>query len=134
MIEYTSSLAGITPDKLEGFFVGWPRKPTPERHLMILWQSYYRVLAVESESGKVVGFINAVSDGIMAAYIPLLEVLPEYQRQGIGGELVRRIMEKLGDLYMVDLACDENLQPFYERYGFRKYYGMMYRNFESQSC
>jgi ribosomal protein S18 acetylase RimI-like enzyme len=56
----------------------------------------------------------------MSAYIPLLEVLPEYQGSGIGSELVRRVLAPVGDLYMVDLACDEELVPFYERLGFMR--------------
>ena len=55
---------------------------------------------------SVVGFVTAVSDGVLSAYIPLLEVLPEYQDRGIGSELMRRILEQLDDLYMVDVLCD----------------------------
>jgi ribosomal protein S18 acetylase RimI-like enzyme len=73
------------------------------------------VLAVEGE--RVVGFVTAFSEGVLSAYIPLLEVLPEYQRRGVGSELVRRILARLSDLYMVDLACDADLVPYYERLG-----------------
>jgi ribosomal protein S18 acetylase RimI-like enzyme len=66
----------------------------------------------------VIGFATAISDGVMSAYIPFLEVLPEYQRQGIGTELIRRLLGQLDGLYMVDLSCDAALQPFYERLGF----------------
>ena len=53
----------------------------------------------------------------MSAFIPLLEVLPEYQRRGIGSELVRRMLLLLADTYMIDLCCDEELVGFYERFG-----------------
>ena len=33
MIEHTDSLDGVEPRHLEGFFVGWPSPPSPERHL-----------------------------------------------------------------------------------------------------
>jgi ribosomal protein S18 acetylase RimI-like enzyme len=72
MIEYAEALDGVRPDDLDGFFVGWPAHPTPERHLAL----------------------------------PLLEVLPEYQGQGVGTELVRRLLARLDSLYMVDLCCD----------------------------
>ncbi len=51
-------------------------------------------------------FINAISDRVLSAFVPLLEVLPEYQRRGIGSTLVETMLAQLGDLYMVDLVAD----------------------------
>jgi predicted N-acetyltransferase YhbS len=70
---------------------------------------------------------------VLSAYIPLLEVLPAYQGQGIGSELVRRMLAKLADLYMVDLLCDPGMQPFYERLGMRPTTGMLRRNYDRQA-
>lgn len=132
MITYTDQIEGITPNKLHGFFVGWPNPPSPETHLEVLRKSAHIVLALDDQSDKVVGFINAITDDVLAAYIPLLEVLPEYKGQGIGSELVRRLLEKLSDYYMIDLMCLEELQPFYERFGFPRATGMAIRNFKYQ--
>jgi len=74
------------------------------------------VLARDGEGGLVLGFVTAISDGVLSAFIPLLEVLPERQGQGIGSELVRRILAELEDFYMVDLVCDPELEPFYRRF------------------
>ena len=133
MIRYTEAIEGITPDKLEGFFEGWPNPPTPETHLRLLEQSDEVILAVDGASGEVVGFITAISDGVLAAYIPLLEVRPAYRGRGIGTALVRRMLDRLDDLYMVDLLCDPALQPFYAALGMRPATGMMVRNYEQQS-
>jgi GNAT superfamily N-acetyltransferase len=133
MVRYHDSLEGLTPDKLQGFFVGWPRPPSPETHLKLLRQSAHVILAVDDGTGAVVGFVNAISDGVLCAYIPLLEVLPAYQGRGIGSELVRRILERLADLYMIDVICDPDVQPFYERLGMRRATGMMQRNYQYQS-
>jgi ribosomal protein S18 acetylase RimI-like enzyme len=118
MIEYTASLDGIDARDLEGFFVGWPSPPSPARHLEILRASSHAVVA--KDGSRVVGFVTAISDGVISAYIPLLEVLPEYQGRGIGTELVRRLLDDLPDLYMVDVICDENVVPFYERLGLQR--------------
>jgi ribosomal protein S18 acetylase RimI-like enzyme len=115
-IVYRSDLSGVTPAELEGFFVDWPSPPSPERHLEVLRGSDYVVLAREDECGRVVGFITAISDGVLSAFIPLLEVLPEHQGHGIGSELVRRMLSQLEDFYMVDLVCDPELEPFYRRF------------------
>lgn len=134
MITYTDSLAAVTSDHLRGgFFAGWPKPPSPEAHYRILASSASVVLA-RVEDGTVVGFITAVSDGISCAYIPHLEVLPAYQGQGIGSTLVRRMLEKLRHLYMIDLVCDPDLQPFYEQLGMRAAVGMVVRNYDRQAC
>lgn len=133
MIEYLNSVEGISPIALTGFFVGWPNPPSPEAHLKILNGSSAIVLARDTETGQVVGFITAVSDGVLSAYIPLLEVLPTYQKQGIGRELVERMLKKLEDLYMIDLFCDSELRSFYEKFGMHAGNGMMLRNYENQA-
>ncbi|HQZ89279.1 MAG TPA: GNAT family N-acetyltransferase [Thermomicrobiales bacterium] len=136
MIWYTSSTEGIAPEDLVGFFVGWPNPPTPETHLRLLRGSDEIILARDGESdhdGPVVGFITAIADGVLAAYIPLLEVLPEYQEQGLGGELTRRMLDRLSEYYMIDLLCDAELQPFYDRFGLRRATGMLARNYERQA-
>jgi len=81
MITYTDSLDHITPDKLQGFFVGWPNPPNPETHLRILQGSAHFILAIDDQTNQVIGFITAISDGVSAAYIPHLEVyLPTSSR------------------------------------------------------
>ena len=115
MIEYRETGDGIEPSQLQGFFVDWATRPSAERHLEILDGSDHVVLALDG--GRVVGFATAISDGVFSAFIPLLEVLPEYQGRGIGSELMRRILGRLDSLYMVDLCCDAGLEPFYRRFG-----------------
>lgn len=134
-ITYTDVIVDVTADHLTGgFFAGWPNPPTPVAHLRILQGSYAAVLAVESETAHVIGFITAISDGVSAAYIPHLEVLSAYRKQGIGSELVRRMLARLSDMYMIDLTCDPNVQPFYARHGLRPYTAMIQRNYARQSC
>ena len=133
MIRYTTSLDGVAADMLSGFFVGWPKHPAPSTHLDILQNSRFVVLAIDDEAGRVVGFANVLSDGIMSAYIPLLEVLPDYQGKGIGTELVKRVLEECKSLYMVDTTCDPELRRFYTRCGMKNCKGMMIRNHNAQS-
>lgn len=77
------------------------------------------VLAIDGENEQVIGCVTAISDGVSCAYIPHLEVWESWQGQGIGSELVRRLVARLRHLYVVDLICDPELQPFYGRLGFR---------------
>jgi ribosomal protein S18 acetylase RimI-like enzyme len=132
MIRYQDNLDGITLEQLQGFFVGWGNPPDPETHWRILDGSGAIELAIDEDTNAVVGFINAITDGVLAAYIPLLEVLPEYQGRGIGKELTRRLLGELSDLYMVDVVCDPPLEKFYGPLGMKPYFAMMIRNFDHQ--
>jgi ribosomal protein S18 acetylase RimI-like enzyme len=127
VIAYIDSLDGITPERLTGFFVDWPHPPSPEVHLRLLIGSDFIVLAIDEESGQVVGYVTALSDGVLSAFIPLLEVVPAYQGQGIGQRLMREILARLAHLPNVDLGCDSDLVPFYERFGMRSGTSMMLR-------
>lgn len=131
MVTYTDSLDGVTEAHLQGFFVGWLNPPSPETHLQLLRAASHVMLAKDGD--RIVGFANAISDGVLSAYIPLVEILPDYQGQGIGTELVSRLFERLRHLYMVDIVCDATVAPFYERFGMYTAYGMMMRNYAAQS-
>jgi Acetyltransferase (GNAT) family len=75
------------------------------------------VVAIDDADDRVAGFVNMLSDGALTAFIPWLEVLPGYQGRGIGGELMRRILEGTDRFYSVDLVCDATLVPYYARFG-----------------
>jgi len=133
MITYRCTLEGISPDQLDGFFDGWLNPPSKEMHFCLLHNSDAIVLAVDEDSKGVVGFITAISDQVLSAYIPFVEVLSEYRSQGIGKKLVRLLLDRLRDYYMIDLHCDEDLQGFYEKLGMNRASGMMIRNYKQQS-
>lgn len=133
MIKYIDNIENIKSENLSGFFAGWPNPPSKEKHLEILKNSAYIVLAVEFETNQVVGFINAISDKILSSYIPLLEVLPEYKNKGIGQELVKRMFEKLKNYYMVDICCDQELVNFYKKFEMQEVKAMIKRNYKMQS-
>ncbi len=51
----------------------------------------------------------------------------------VGGELVRRVLDVLRDHYMVDVVCDPDVVPFYQRLGMRPAVGASLRRFDRQS-
>lgn len=133
MVNYTERVEDLTAADLRGgFFVGWPNAPSSEMHLRVLQGSDYVVLAHDETTGMVIGYVTAITDGVLAAYIPHLEVLPAYQGQGIGTVLTQRMLARLGDLYMIDLLCNAAVQPFYQRVGMQRAVGMCVRNYERQ--
>src|SRR5437867_3224685 len=114
-MEYRACADDVDPTQLAGFFEGWPSPPSPEKHLAVLRGSSHVVLA--EEAGEVVGFVTAISDGVLAAYVTLLEVRAAWRGRGVGTELVQRLLAQVESLYMVDVVCDPDLIPFYERFG-----------------
>jgi GNAT superfamily N-acetyltransferase len=125
-VEYSTDAAGVAESDLGGFFVGWPAPPSPAQRVALLRGAAHVVLA--RVDGRLAGFVTALSDGVLCASIPLLEVRPELQRQGLGRELVRRVLAELGPLYAVDLCCDDDLVGYYAALGFAKVNGMVRRN------
>jgi len=132
-IEYTKDMSGITENMLDDFFHGWPNPPNAATHLKILQNSYRAFVAIDKDSNKVVGFINAVSDGVLSAYIPLLEVVPSLKSMGIGTKLVKLMLAECADLYMIDICHDIELAPYYARFGAHKGQASIFRNYDAQA-
>jgi ribosomal protein S18 acetylase RimI-like enzyme len=128
MITYQDTVVGLVAEQLNGFFVGWPNPPGPAEHLRILRGSSHVWIALDDTNGQVAGFINALSDGVLSAYIPLLEVLPAYQGRGIGHALVERMLHTLHGLYAIDLVCDPELVAFYARFHGTPYQAVIWRD------
>jgi ribosomal protein S18 acetylase RimI-like enzyme len=129
VIEYREDIATLAADQLRGgFFEGWPSPPCPEAHLSHLHGAEVAIVAVDATTAQVVGFVTAVGDGALTAFIPFLEVLPAYRGNGIGAELLRLVLGRLSDRYSIDLVCDPDLVSFYERLGGTPGTAVMWRN------
>jgi hypothetical protein len=61
VISYTDDLTAVREDMLRGFFVGWPRRPSPAQHLAVLRASYRSVVAIDDAAGRVAGFVNMLA-------------------------------------------------------------------------
>ncbi len=128
MISYKYDAAGVTSLDLDPFFEGWSRKPAPEKRRQILNNSDHVIIAMDET--KVVGFINALTDKTISAYIPFLEVIPEYRNRGIGSALVQKMVSLLQEHYMIDICCDKDLEKFYQKLGFTALSAMVIRNYD----
>ena len=80
--------------------------------------SYYHIACYDGD--KLVGYVDTTSNGVTDAYIQDLTVDPAYQGQGIGTELMNRIIARLREnkIFMISVIFDEPLLPFYKRFGF----------------
>jgi ribosomal protein S18 acetylase RimI-like enzyme len=70
-------------------------------------------------SGQMIGFGRAISDGAYQAAIYDVAVIPEYQRQGIGTEIVKQILARLPSCNVI-LYEAPGKEGFYGTLGLRK--------------
>lgn len=88
----------------------------------LLKEAYKRsLLALGAYDGeKLVGVLRAVGDGVSVVLIQDLLVLPAYQRQGIGTQLLCSLRKRFAAVYQMELMTDN--QPgnisFYRANGF----------------
>ena len=69
---------------------------------------------------RLVGVSRSVTDFVYCCYLSDLAVDPEYQKLGIGQELVRRTQEALGDEVMILLLSVPAAMEYYPKIGFEK--------------
>ena len=72
------------------------------------------------EGDAVVGLIRLVGDGFSSVFVQDLIVLPTYQRQGIGSNLMKEALADYNDAYQVQLATEQTEKNlgFYRSLGF----------------
>ena len=118
MLEYRDGKI-FTEQELAALFnsVGWVSGKYPQQLVKAMQGSATVFSAWDGE--KLVGLINVLDDGAMAAYIHCLLVQPEYHGQGVGSTLVQMVREKYKNyLYLALVAEERKNIPFYEKLGF----------------
>lgn len=104
--------------------VGWTNYTSNLVMLQNALEHSLFILTARDEEGKLIGFLRAVGDGYSILYIQDIIVLPEYQRQGIGTQLLRQTLEYFNEVYQIILTTDSEVKTiaftiaFYEANGF----------------
>ena len=111
--------------------------PTPTEYLALFettgWNDAYHLTPVDLakalkesafmvsayDEGQLIGFGRVVTDSIHAMIYDLI-VAPDYQRQGIGGEILDRLVRHCQEVRIrdVQLFCARGKREFYEAHGF----------------
>lgn len=96
--------------------VGWHARAADRDRLR--QQVTGAMFVVSAWDGKVlVGFARAISDGAMNGYVSTVGVLPAYQRQGIGRELIRLLTRGRESIQFI-LHTRPASRAFYLKCGF----------------
>jgi GNAT superfamily N-acetyltransferase len=98
--------------------VQWSAAKKPVRLTRALKRSHSVVTAWVQ--GSLVGLGNAVLDGSLVVYYPHLLVLPEFQRRGIGRQLMKRLMNRYRGFHQHILVAEAKAVSFYRKCGFKR--------------
>ena len=99
--------------------VGWTNYTNqPQMLEQALSHSLATYLARDGE--EIVGLVRLVGDGFSSVFVQDLIVLPSYQRQGIGSNLMKEALEDFKEAYQVQLVTDQTEKNlgFYRSLGF----------------
>jgi GNAT superfamily N-acetyltransferase len=100
---------------------GWTTPTTRPSEALAAWRASWPAL-VAAEADSVVGFIRALTDGVVTTYIAELLVVPQWRGRGIG----RALLDACHQLYphtRLDLLSMPTAGRFYEAIEFRSFAG-----------
>lgn len=115
---YKHSVDNTEPHQLRRLHADWPNPPSPERFHTSLSNMNAVVIAIDEDTGDVVGFICGMTDNVMILYIWDLEVLAEYRELGVEGMLLDLLLEKYGHLYQVNANPHPGILSVFSEAGF----------------
>ncbi len=100
--------------------VGWTNYTDHPQMLEKAYKNSLCTLGAYTAQGRLVGIIRAVGDGASILFIQDIIVLPEFQRKGIGTDLLRAIIRRYPDVYQTELMTDntDKTIAFYKSLGF----------------
>jgi len=100
----------------------WKKSYDPSGIKYLIKGSFAFVVAVDKTTKKAIGMGRLISDGVSDAYIQDTVVLPEYRDRGIGGMIVKTLLNyclSKGILWL-GLIAEPNQEKFYSTLGFKK--------------
>ena len=120
MIKITKETSVSIDDVLHLYqAVGWTNYTNQPQ---MLEQSLAHSLAiyVARDGEEIVGLVRLVGDGFSSVFVQDLIVLPSYQRQGIGSNLMKEALADYKDVYQIQLVTEETEKTlgFYRSLGF----------------
>ena len=96
--------------------VGWDRMEGYYDRILVRSYTHFSII----EDGKLIAFLNVISDGIADAFLVDLMVHPDYQGKGVGHVIVTKTIEALraDGIRAVQVIFEPRLEPFYRACGF----------------
>jgi aralkylamine N-acetyltransferase len=118
-IEFNSEIEAVDWLRISELFslVGWGNRKPDEIKAVFEKSSFVRFAYSNS---ILIGFGRTVDDGKYYALIVDLVVHPEYQRQGIGANILLYLKDSLNGYTFTTLTSAVGKESFYEKQGWKK--------------
>ncbi len=126
MLTYTY-LAEPTPNQINEITLlyrleGWWSKESDDPEMVAQIISGSHCFMIVTKDDVTIGMGRALSDGVSDAYIQDVTVKKSYRGQGIGTQIIQKLVERLNTdgLEWIGLIAEKNSHKFYKRLGFKK--------------
>ncbi|MGH2645030.1 MAG: GNAT family N-acetyltransferase [Chitinophagaceae bacterium] len=114
---------GITPETdtiIEVYDSSGLNRPTKDKNRITEMYAHSNLVISAWDGEKLVGIARSLTDFCYCCYLSDLAVRKEYQKQGIGKELIRLTKEKIGEQTMLLLLSAPTAMEYYSKVGFQK--------------
>lgn len=116
--EINSPLA--TADVIEVFTDSGIRRPVDEPERIARMFEHSNLIISAWEGSRLIGLARSLTDFSFCCYMSDLAVRKEYQKHGIGRELIRLTNAHIGDSVMLLLLSAPAAMEYYPKVGFEK--------------
>ncbi len=114
---------GITPETsaiIDVYESAGLNRPTRDKSRITEMYAHSNLIVTAWDERKLVGIARSLTDFCYCCYLSDLAVRKEYQRQGIGKELIRLTKEKIGERSMLLLLSAPAAMEYYPKVRFLK--------------
>ena len=116
-ISYVEPAAVSAPQLAELFRSSGIRRPVDDLPRLETMIRHANLLIGAYAGSRLVGIARALTDFSYCCYLSDLAVAKDYQRHGIGRELVERVKRRVGDQSMLLLLSSPDAMGYYPRIG-----------------
>jgi len=98
----------------------WKEDYDPAALCSLIEGSFSFAVAVDTKSGRAIGMGRVISDGVSDGYIQDLVVLADYQKEGIGRQMVSALVGRCrqSGITWIALIAEPGTEKFYLPLGF----------------
>lgn len=119
-ITYKTGIMPTTAEIIEVYNSSGINRPTTDTERIAAMYKNSNCILTAWDGPKLVGLSRALTDFVYCCYLSDLAVRKEYQKQGIGKELVRRTKEAIGSQCMLLLLAAPAAMEYYPKIGMDK--------------
>lgn len=97
------------------------RRPVDSARCLEAMLQHANLICIAWDEEKLIGIARSITDFEYCCYLSDLAVDVDYQRRGIGKELIRLTQSRLGPLAKIILLAAPNAVDYYRRIGFERH-------------